>query len=489
MTTPSSIAAPVLRSLRGNAREPIGVLALLAAMVLVITTPPGWAIIGLAALATVGLAGNRRLGWIGAGLLLLMALPFGRGADVSPLQVGSVPVRPADAVIVVAILGALPSVRFRDRGRVLLAAVAVWLAVGGVAVVVGLVGGNALRDVLRDVRWWGLYLAGGVALLAGVRRDQVLRGLLLGLSAFAVLVIVAALAPAFGGGLKDLALQYDRGTLRLQFGNSAYLVPAVAYVTYRLLRSPKPWRIAWLMLLLVAQITSLTRTSILVTAGVMGLVGLIELVQRRKRSDLLRTLRLGALIAATAALAFVVGVGISTVGTPATYGADGTGSPEQPLNRVTFTDPQSDITVIVGSVRTQGRFATYLHALRAIEVSPVLGRGQGALVDVAFAYNTSRAYTVGKQPGVDDAYLTAALKAGAIGMAALLAMLLLPLWRSAREGRLRGWFLPGWIGVLLLTVTQSFAVSNYGPFAVSLLAALPFAAYTARRASAARRQV
>ncbi len=486
MTSPSSVAAPLIRSLRGNAREDIGILALVAAMVLVITTPPGWAMVGLAAVAVVGLAGNRRLGWIGAGLLLLMTLPFGRGADVSPLQVGSVPVRPGDAVIAVAILGALPSLRFRDRGRVLLAAVAVWLVIGGLAVVVGFVGGNALRDILRDVRWWGLYLAGGVALLAGVRRDQVLRGMLLGLSAFAVLVLIAALAPTFGGGLKDLALQYDRGTLRLQFGNSAYLVPAVAYAVYRLLRSPKPWRIAWLLLLLVAQITSLTRTSIIVTAGVMGLVGLLELMQRRKGSDLLRR---GALVAATAALAFVVGVGISTVGTPATHGVDGTGSPEHPLNRVTFTDPQSDITVIVGSVRTRGRFATYLHALRAIEVSPVVGRGQGALVDVAFAYNTSRAYTVGKQPGVDDAYLTAALKAGAIGMAALLAMLLLPLWRSAREGKLRGWFLPGWIGLLLLTVTQSFAVSNYGPFAVSLLAALPFAAYTARRASAARRQV
>ena len=479
----------MLRWMRLGVREQVGILALLGAMALVIATPPGWAIVALAAVATVGLAGDRRLGWMGAGLLVLMALPFGRGADVSPLQVGSVPVRPQDAVVAVAILGALPSLRFRSRGRVFVAALAVWLAAGLMAVGVGLVAGNALRDVLRDARWWGLYVSGAAAVLVGARRDQILRGLVIGLSAFAVLAVAAAVLPAFVGGLKDLALQYDRGTLRLQFGNSAYLVPATAYLAYRVIRSPRPWRIAWLALLMVGQITSLTRTSILVTVMVLVLVGLVELVRRRTTRHLLRTARLGLVLAATAAVAFVVGVGISTVGTPASYGVDGAGTPEQPLSRVTFTDEQSDITVIVGSLHTGGRFATYLHALRVIEKSPLVGNGQGALVDVAFAYNTSRAYTVGMQPGVDNAYLTAALKAGAVGVAALLALLLLPLWRAARSGRLRGWYLPGWLGLLVLTVTQSFAVSNYGPFAVSLLAALPFAAYTASRASAARDHV
>jgi hypothetical protein len=36
------------------------------------------------------------------------------------------------------------------------------------------------------------------------------------------------------------------------------------------------------------------------------------------------------------------------------------------------------------------------------------------------------------------------------------------------------WFLAAWLAILALTMTQSFAVSGYGPFGIALLAALPF---------------
>jgi hypothetical protein len=46
-----------------------------------------------------------------------------------------------------------------------------------------------------------------------------------------------------------------------------------------------------------------------------------------------------------------------------------------------------------------------------------------------------------------------------------------PLWMAfrRRRDRLAWWFVPGWLGVIALSVTQSFATSGYGPFGVSLL--------------------
>jgi hypothetical protein len=36
-----------------------------------------------------------------------------------------------------------------------------------------------------------------------------------------------------------------------------------------------------------------------------------------------------------------------------------------------------------------------------------------------------------------------------------------------------GWFLPAWIGLMILSMTQAFAGSLYGPFVFALLIALP----------------
>jgi hypothetical protein len=72
---------------------------------------------------------------------------------------------------------------------------------------------------------------------------------------------------------------------------------------------------------------------------------------------------------------------------------------------------------------------------------------------------------------VDDAYLTVGLKAGGIGIAAFAIVLLVPLigWAVGRRNRSYRWFVPAWLGVIVLTVTQSFATTGYSPFVLSLL--------------------
>jgi hypothetical protein len=52
--------------------------------------------------------------------------------------------------------------------------------------------------------------------------------------------------------------------------------------------------------------------------------------------------------------------------------------------------------------------------------------------------------------------------------------MLWPLWQAfrRRRDRLAWWFIPGWLGVVGLSVTQSFATSGYGPFGLSLLVVL-----------------
>jgi hypothetical protein len=78
------------------------------------------------------------------------------------------------------------------------------------------------------------------------------------------------------------------------------------------------------------------------------------------------------------------------------------------------------------------------------------------------------------QPGVDDAYLTVAMKSGVVGTAVFAAMMAWPLlaFLRRRRDRLAWWFLPGWLGVLGLSLTQSFATSGYGPFGLALLLVL-----------------
>jgi len=194
-------------------------------------------------------------------------------------------------------------------------------------------------------------------------------------------------------------------------------------------------------------------------------------------------------------VAVVAAVGVaeySTYTAPVPAGVDPSVPRQDPIGRITFTDEQSDVTVIVESVATGGRFASYLNAARAITRSPLAGGGMGQLVQVAFAYNNVRAYTRGYQPGVDNAYLTVALKAGAIGVASLAALLLLPvlafLRRASRTHVRRHvhWYLPGWLGLLALTMTQSFAVSSYAPLGVAMLASLPFLGRWATRPDGVR---
>ncbi|MDH4335617.1 MAG: O-antigen ligase family protein, partial [Chloroflexota bacterium] len=475
--------------------------ALFLAAVSVVALPAGWTAVALAGVATVGLAADRRLGWLPAGLLVVIALPYGRGADVTPWLVAGYPVRPPDLVIVLALVGATVAlVRDRARARERLAvsgamafvvAGGVLLLVGAAALVGGILGDFAMRDVLRDARWWAFYAAAPLAVLSGTSRASLARGLLLGATALAIVAVATAVGPVIEGGLKFSALTYDRGTLRMQFGNSIFLVPAVGYATWALLRQPVRWRVGWLALLFSAQVLTLTRTSLLVTTVVVLLVGAAYVHRgRRRRNWSMRSWRASAAVALALIVGFVGGIGVSRLGTPPTWtvaGSSSSSTPEDPFDRITFGDEQSDITVIIGSVASGGRFATYLNAMRVISDAPWLGNGFGQLVNVRFAYNESRAHTIGKQPGVDNAYLTVALKAGALGVAAIGALFLLPLVAAARRSRRwpRGWFVAGWLGILALTVTQSFAVGGYGPFGVALLAAFPFIGYARTRRSAA----
>lgn len=477
-----------------------GWAALVVAAASGVLLPAGWPAVLLAGAATVGLAADRRLGWLPAGLLVTIALPYGRGADVAPWMVAGYPLRPPDLAIGIALVGATvllvrERARIRERlsepaARTFVAATLVLLAVGAMALGIGLLSDHAMRDVFRDVRWWGLYAAGLLAVVTGTSRANLQRGLLLGATALAVVVLVTAVGPAIEGGLKFSALTYDRGTLRMQFGNSVFLVPAVAYAVNATLRRPAVWRIGWLALLFSAQVLTLTRTSILVTGMVMLLVGGGQILTGRLRINRPAAWRATAAAVLAVAAGFSGAVGISELGTPATWtvaGSTTNSKPENPLDRITFGDEQSGITVIVGSVASGGRFATYLNAMNVIVDAPVQGSGFGQLVDVRFAYNESRAHTIGKQPGVDNAYLTVALKAGALGVGALGALFVLPLVAAVRRSRRvpRGWYVAGWLGILVLTITQSFAVSGYGPYGVALLAALPFIGYARTRRSAA----
>ena len=53
---------------------------------------------------------------------------------------------------------------------------------------------------------------------------------------------------------------------------------------------------------------------------------------------------------------------------------------------------------------------------------------------------------------------------------------------------LRAWLVPAWLGILAMTMTQSFATTGYGPFVLGLLAVLPLLGYTDRRDARARDQ-
>ena len=96
----------------------------------------------------------------------------------------------------------------------------------------------------------------------------------------------------------------------------------------------------------------------------------------------------------------------------------------------------------------------------------------GATVVAEYRFGGETFATPGRLPNVDDAYLTAGMKAGFPAMIALALLLLWPALLGLRylRGRTsRIWWLSAWLGILALTVTQSFATTGYGPFLLGML--------------------
>jgi O-antigen ligase len=169
---------------------------------------------------------------------------------------------------------------------------------------------------------------------------------------------------------------------------------------------------------------------------------------------------------------------INLAGTPPpeTVPTSGGTQGEQPIDRLLFQSDASDLESL-----DRGRFPAYAAAVDLIRSAPVLGTGMGTLVDVTYAYDRSRAFTLGKLPGVDNAYLTVGLKSGLVGMAIFGALMLAPVVAMVRRGGShRAWLMPAWLGILVLSMTQSFATSLYGPFVVALLLAIPSIRYPFR---------
>jgi hypothetical protein len=474
----AAIASTAASAAARSASHPwLGIGLTVLAFGSIVVAPSGIWTIALAAAAALALARDRRLGAFGAAIAVVIALPYGRGADVLTFEIHGVPIRPADVVIAGALVAmgwrARHGIHVPTRARSLAAGVTVLAMLGVVALVIGAFNDAIARDVLRDARWWFLYVAAiGGAITLGYERQPIVRGLLLGATLLAAGSIAASLLPAFDGGLKAQALTYDRGTLRMQFGNSVFLVPAIAWVAVYTFRSPTLRSIAWLTLLVVGITITLTRTSLLVTGAVILLIVLLRFVAPRSRPRLSRLVP----VLAAAVVAVPVGLVLAVTGQLGSM-SSGPASPEQPIDRITFQSDASSIATTLDATES-GRLITYRNAIALIQEAPVLGAGFGSTVCVPFAYNINRASTLGMQPGVDDAYLTVGMKAGIVGIVVFGLVILSPLFATMRRSW-RRWFLPGWLGVLALTLTQSFAVSGYAPFVLGALIALPFLGYTA----------
>ena len=416
--------------------------------------------IGLAVVAFTLFARDRRYGILGAAALLLLALPYDRAANNDLLRFGSIPVRPHDVVAGLAIVAALPGLRRLklSMSSVLLGA---FLAVGVVALAIGFAVGNEPRDILRDARWWFLYGIGLLALGMPQRRAPILRGLIVGATTFALVVVVVTILPAFEDGLKYRALNYDLPALRMQFGNSAFLIAAGCYVGWRWFQRPSWATSAWLLLIFAA--VGLTLTRVLIALAVGSLVLGIAWWSGGGRSHLRRAASAVGLAVAGLALGTLLNVLHPVVGM--LVGIDDPGDSRGIFERLTFGGGTGADAI------ASGRFETYAEAISRIRTSPVLGLGMGSLIDVDYEFGGAEYATPGKLPNVDNAYLTVGLKAGVVGVLAFAALLLGPLraWRRRRRDRLVRWLLPGWLGILGLTMTQSFATTGYSPFVLALL--------------------
>ncbi len=461
-----------------------------AAAVAVVFEPGPWHL-ALAAAATLLLARDPRLGPLPAALLVVLALPYDRAANNDLLRVAGLPLRPQDLAIGLGILLALPALRW-PKVTTPMVAVAAFLAVGVGALWVGYVADFPARDVFRDARWWFMYATGLLALATGVRRSQVLRGLVWGCAAFAVLALATTVLPSFPGGLKERSLIFDIGTLRMQYGNSIFLLPALALAVWQFLRAPNLGRGALTWLLMVAVTLSLTRTYVAVVA----LTGLTVLVVAAFTARRPGAAARSVAAAGVLALALVGGIGLNLghalIGDTLTRVMPVPSDPPtrapgvSAIDRFLFEGERAGVGPIV-----EGRFATYARAVDVILRSPITGHGLGTLVRVNYAFGGDPFATPGYLPNVDNAYLTVGMKAGAIGIAAFAAMFLtlpLALWRERRLRRFAPWLLPAWAGILVLTLTQSFAITGYSPFGLSLLLVLGGLGYASSSAARARAQ-
>jgi hypothetical protein len=485
----------------------------------VIVAPPSVLTILLALGAWIALSRDRSLGPLPAALMVMLALPYDRAADVGVLRVAGVPIRPQDVVLAAALVVSLPRIR-TVRWTLGIRLVTIFLAVGLAALVIGAIGGQEPRDILRDVRWWALY--GGALLLAGTPRPhaRVLRAVILGLAVFTALLIVAALLPTIPGAIKERALTFDQGVLRLQFGPTAFLLLPIAWYGWRIARFRFSRRNAALLIYFVIGLTlSLTRVTLVVVIVMMLLVAALAAWKARPPPPaLIGRLKRPALAVALAvcgmALAFgvnVVGVRVAQLTDPAAQlrGASGlsptpvasatpspvearSSVPPTPVPTPSFapTGPGGrfipDLARLLAAV--SDRFEGYTAAVELIRQSPLYGHGLGTLVDVDYTFGAGEFATEGKLPNVDNAYLTVGMKAGAIGIVAFALIMLAPLVRlvAISNRRLVAFWLPAWLALLALTLTQSFAVIGHSPFAIGLLIAA-LEGSPARRARGTRR--
>jgi len=462
----------------------------LAAAVAIAFEPGPWQLV-LAAAATLLLSRDPRLGPLPAAMLVVLALPYDRAANNDLLRIAGLPLRPQDMAIGLGVVLALPYLRW-PRVSAPLVAIAAFLAVGVGALWVGYVSDYPLRDVFRDARWWFMYATGLLALATSVRRSQVLRALLWGSVVFALIALATTVLPPFPGGLKERSLIFDIGTLRMQFGNSIFLLPALALALWQFLRSPNLSRGAIAWLLMVAVTLSLTRTYVAVVA-LSGLAVLVVAALTSPRPGALaRSVAGGGVLVLALASGIGLNLGHSVVGDTLSRLMPVPSDPPtrapgvSAIDRFLFEGERAGVGPIV-----QGRFATYASAVNVILRSPLTGLGLGTLVEVEYAFGGDPFATPGYLPNVDNAYLTVGLKAGAVGIAAFAAMLLslpLALLRERRLRRLAPWLLPALGGVLVLTLTQSFATTGYSPFGLSLLLVLGGLGYASSNAARARAQ-
>jgi len=417
--------------------------------------------IGLAVVAFVLLARDRRYGVLGAATLIILALPYDRAANNDLLRFASIPVRPHDVVVGMAFVGALPALR-RPKLSLSTVLLGAFLSVGVVALAIGFTVGNEPRDILRDARWWFLYTIGLIALGMPRQRTPILRGLIVGATAFALVAVLVTILPPFEDGLKYRSLIYDKPALRMQFGNSAFLIPAACYVGWRWFHRPSWMTSAWLLLIFAAVALSLTRVLIVLAAG--SLVLGVAWWSRGGRASLRRAVSSVGLMVAGLAIGILVNLLNPVVGM--LVGIDSpVDSGSGLFDRLTFGGSTGADAI------ASGRFETYAEAISRIRTSPVLGLGMGSLIDVDYGFGGAEYATPGKLPNVDNAYLTVGLKAGVVGILAFAALQLAPLraWRRRHCDRVARWLLPGWLGILGLTMTQSFATTGYSPFVLALL--------------------